>query len=78
MAAFQYLKGAYRKDGESSNRTRHNGFKRKEARFSLDIRNKFFTVRMVRHCNRLPRGVLHAPFLVVFQARVDGALSYLV
>ncbi|GAB0207619.1 mitochondrial enolase superfamily member 1 [Grus japonensis] len=52
IVAFQYLKGAYRKDGEglftraSSDRTRGNGFKLKEGRFRLDVRKKFFTVRM--------------------------------
>ena len=52
IAAFQYLKGAYRKDGEGlfirecSDRTRGNGFKWKEGRFRLDIRKKFFTMRV--------------------------------
>ncbi|KFP37825.1 hypothetical protein N324_01817, partial [Chlamydotis macqueenii] len=41
-------------------------------------RKKFFTVRMVRHWNRLLREVVNAPYLEVFKARLDGALSDLV
>ncbi|KFW04440.1 hypothetical protein N327_09952, partial [Fulmarus glacialis] len=84
IAAFQYLKGAYRKAGEGlftkacSHRTRGKGFKLKEGRFRLDIRKKFFTMRVVRCWNRLPREVVDAPFLEVFKARLDGALSNLV
>ncbi|GAB0207585.1 mitochondrial enolase superfamily member 1 [Grus japonensis] len=84
IAAYQYLKGAYRKDGEGlfmrecSDRTRVNGFKLKEGRFRLDVRKKFFTVRVVRHWNRLPREVVEAPSLEVFKARLDEALGYLV
>ncbi|KAK4827666.1 hypothetical protein QYF61_020477 [Mycteria americana] len=46
-AAFQYLKGAYKKDGDRlfsracCDRTRGNSFKLKEGRFRLDIRKNF-------------------------------------
>ena len=84
VAAFQYLKGAYKKAGEGlftracSDRTRGNGFQLKVGRFRLDVRKKFFTVRVVRHWNRLPREVVDAPSLETFEARLDGALSNLV
>ncbi|KFW71672.1 hypothetical protein AS28_14093, partial [Pygoscelis adeliae] len=55
-----------------------NGFKLKESRFRLDIRNKFFTMKVVKHWHRLPREVVDAPSLEVFKARLDGALSNLV
>ena len=50
----------------------------KKGMFRLDIRKKFFTMRMVRHWNRLSREAVDAPFLEAFKARLDGALSNLV
>ena len=65
-AAFQYLKGAYSKDGENifrracCDKTGSNGFKPREGRFRLDVRKKFFTMRVVKNWNRLPREVVEA------------------
>jgi len=58
--------------------TRGNGFQLKEGRFKLDTRKKFFTVRVVKHWNRLPREVVDAPSLETFKARLDRALSNLI
>ncbi|KFV53962.1 hypothetical protein N341_01334, partial [Tyto alba] len=55
-----------------------NGSKLKRGRFRSDVRKKFFTMRVVRHWNRLPREAVAAPSLEVFKARLDGAWSNLV
>ncbi|KFQ56215.1 hypothetical protein N333_10662, partial [Nestor notabilis] len=59
-----------------------NSFKLKEGRFRLDIRKKFFSMRVIRHCNRSPRDAVSAPPLEgcpIPKARLDtGALSNLV
>jgi len=44
----------------------------------LDIRKKPFTVRVLRHRNRLLRDVVDAPSLKTFKARLDQALGNLI
>lgn len=58
-------------------RTRGNIFKAKEETFTLDVRKKVFTVRLVRHWNKLLREV-DGPALEVFKIRLDWALSNLI
>ena len=83
-AAFQYLKGAYKQEGEwlftmvDSDRTRGNGFKLRQGRFRLDIRKKFFHTESGDTLNRLPKEVVDAPSLEAFRARLDVALGSLV
>ena len=55
IAAFQYLKESYRKEGDRLlsrlcyDRERGNCFKLKVVGYRLDIRKKPFTVKVVRH-----------------------------
>ena len=84
IVALQDLKGAYRKAREElfiracSDSRRGNSFKLEEGRFRLDIRKKFFTVRVVTHWNRLPNEAVDAPSLEALKVGLDGAVSNLV
>jgi len=84
IAAFQYLKGSYRKEGDRlfirihGDRTRGNSPKLKEGSFWLGRRKKSFTVRVVRHWNRLHRDVVDASSLKTFKARLDLDLGNLI
>lgn len=80
----QFLMGPARKGGEGlfirecSDRKKGNGFKIKDSRFTLHMTKNIFTTRMMKHQNRLLRGVVDAPSLETFKVRLGDALRNLI
>jgi len=83
--AYKYLMGGCQEDGARlfsvvpSDRTRSNGHRHKlqQRKFYLNMRKNFFTLRVLEHWNRLPRGAVESPSLEIFKTCLDKILCSL-
>lgn len=55
--------------------SKKRGFKLKEEKIRLDTRKKFFTQRVMRHWNRLPKDVIDVLSLQALKTRLDGIVG---
>jgi len=55
----------------TSDMVSRNGLRLCQGRLRLDIRKNFFTERLIKPWNRLPREVVESPSLEIFKRRGD-------
>ncbi|KFV80737.1 hypothetical protein N308_09519, partial [Struthio camelus australis] len=54
-----------------------NGHKLKYKKLCLNIRKNLFTLRVVKHWDRLPREAVESPSLEILKAQLDRVLGNL-
>ncbi|GAB0179138.1 hypothetical protein GRJ2_000379100 [Grus japonensis] len=77
-----YLKGRCQEDVPDSSvvlsdRTRGNKHTLEHRKFHLNMRKNFFTLRVTKHWNRLPREVVESPSLEILKTCLDAILCNL-
>ena len=81
---YRYLKGGWRQNTETrlflvvcTDRTRSSGLKLKHAKFHSSMWKNFFSVRVTKLWNRLPREVVESPSMEILNTCLDSYLCSL-